>query len=237
MRIVHRVLAVTVALALWGCGAPPPSPPAVRSTDPALEARRAVERRDWRAAAPLLRRAVFLNTKDLALHYDLAICASYLGLRDEAIREFQWVVANAPAGSPEVEAASSWLREAGILPSRIAANQEPGFNNVEGDSTVRGQVTWWSPRVKPKPGRSMQLHLIGVPQSHTKDQHYTVRTDEQGRFEFKDVLAGTYRLTNATAGDPIWRLKVDLAPKQRVEVNLNPDNSVKLRDDFPESSG
>jgi len=180
---------------------------------------------------------VLLSPTDLTLHYDLAVCASYLGLRNEAIREFRWVLANAQTGAPEREAATSWLREAGVLPSRVAANEEPGSKNIAGDATVRGQVIWWSPPMKAKPGRRMQLHLIGVSLSATKDQHHTVSTDEQGRFEFKDVLPGTYRLTNTIAGDPRWRLKIELAPKQRLEVNLNPDNSVKIRDDFPESSG
>ena len=56
----------------------------------------------------------------------------------------------------------------------------------------------------------------------------------EGRFEFKNVPAGTYKLTNRIAGEPLWRLKVDVADGQTASVDLTPQNSLRVRDDFPD---
>jgi hypothetical protein len=40
-------------------------------------------------------------------------------------------------------------------------------------------------------------------------------------------------LTNRLAGQPIWRLRVELKPAEEKQLDLNPGNSVTVRDDFP----
>src|SRR5439155_16991978 len=50
--------------------------------------------RSWAVAAGHLRTALQLNPKSLVLHYNLAICAIWLDLKDEAIHEFEWVMAH-----------------------------------------------------------------------------------------------------------------------------------------------
>src|SRR5262249_61587581 len=72
-------------------------------------ARAAMASRDWAAAASLFRQAIAKTPDDVALHYDLAICASYLDLRDEATREFQWVLVHGAAGSEETQVPRRWL--------------------------------------------------------------------------------------------------------------------------------
>ncbi len=83
--------------------------------------------------------------------------------------------------------------------------------------------------------KRMQLFLVGQPNSPTKLEHYTLRTDEEGNFKFPNVVPGPYKLTNRVAGRPTWRLRVDLKSSEVKVLELTPDNSVDSRDDFPES--
>ncbi len=41
-------------------------------------------------------------------------------------------------------------------------------------------------------------------------------------------------LTNRLAGQPIWRLRVELKPAEEKQLELNPGNGVAMRDDFPQ---
>ncbi|HEX9418560.1 MAG TPA: carboxypeptidase-like regulatory domain-containing protein, partial [Methylomirabilota bacterium] len=63
---------------------------------------------------------------------------------------------------------------------------------------------------------------------------YDLRTDEDGSFKFPNVPPGTYLLTNRLSGRPIWRLRVELKPAEEKQLDLNPGNSVAVRDDFPQ---
>jgi hypothetical protein len=80
----------------------------------------------------------------------------------------------------------------------------------------------------------MQLHLYGVANTATKDQRYSVRTDEEGRYEFKRIVAGPYKLTNRVAGRPNWRVRVEVESGRDTAFDLHPGNSMNVRDDFPE---
>jgi hypothetical protein len=50
-----------------------------------------------------------------------------------------------------------------------------------------------------------------------------------------NLLAGSYKLTNRIAGQPIWRFRVELKPGEQKQLELTPANSTATRDDFPES--
>jgi hypothetical protein len=207
---------------------------------PAEAARSAMASRDWAAAAALFRQAIGKTPDDAALHYDLAICASYLDLHDEAAREFQWVLAHAVAGSEEAQVARRWLADAaGVAASPATTEQAaPAVDPNDpkaGDATVRGIVRWAEPGQKTdQPLNRKLLHLIGLKNTPTQGQRYNVRSDENGRYEFANVVAGPYKLTDAIAGEPMWRLKISVPKAQETAVDLDTQNSAKVRDDFPE---
>ena len=98
---------------------------------------------------------------------------------------------------------------------------------------MRGQVSWNEGEPPVKLTR-LQLFLKGVDKTPTKDVHLVLRTDDDGRFEFKNVPAGTYKLTNRIAGDPLWRVKVSVGEGQTASVDLTPQNTVRAHDDFPD---
>jgi len=88
---------------------------------------------------------------------------------------------------------------------------------------------------KPEPMPRLQLFLKGQRGSPTEDERYNLRTDADGNFRFPNIPPGPYMLTNRLAGQPIWRLRVELKPAEEKQLNLNPGNSVAVRDDFPEA--
>lgn len=231
-------------LALAGCQSPPPPPPAAPSSsapvsDVAAQARAAAARSDWQAAAPLFRQAIVLKPNDYKLHYELGVVATYLEARDEAVREFRWVVANAPPGTPEYKGAKGWLAEnAGATASTPGAvTPAPAdIPHVErvGDAGLYGQVTWMAASGGPHSTKRMQVHLTGVPGSPSEEQRYTVRTDDEGKYEFRRIVAGSYKLADRVAGKPTWRLRVEVEPGRDTALDLNPANSATVRDDFPE---
>jgi hypothetical protein len=77
----------------------------------------------------------------------------------------------------------------------------------------------------------MQLILKEYPSA---SNYFRLRTDEQGYFRFENVPPGVYQLTERVAGPPIWRLRVEVKAGQDVALDLGPENSTKVRDDFPE---
>jgi hypothetical protein len=229
-------------LALAGCQSPPPPATPSSSTAPsvdfAAEARAAAARQDWKAAAPLFRQAIAASPTDYKLHYELGVVGTYLDARDEAAREFRWVVSNAPPESAESRAARQWLAENGGSTGAVAAvTPAPAdIPHVErvGDAGLYGQVAWTAGAGGPHATRRMQVHLTGVPGTPSQDQRYTVRTDDDGKYEFRRIVAGSYKLADRVAGKPTWRLRVEVEPGRDTALDLNPTNSVSVRDDFPE---
>jgi hypothetical protein len=207
---------------------------------PAEAARSAMASRDWVAAAPLFRQAIAKSPDDIALHYDLAICASYLDLRDEAAREFQWVLVHAAIGSEEAQVARRWLADAGgVAASPVTSNQPAPVSDPNdprtGDGSVHGVVRWAEPgERREQPLNRKLLHLVGLKNTPTHGLRYNVRSDENGRYEFTNIVAGPYKLTDAIAGEPMWRLKITVSKAQEAAVDLDTQNSAKVRDDFPE---
>jgi tetratricopeptide repeat protein len=239
---MKRVLAVVAFLGLApGCSGPPAAPPApaVAAPDPAGEAIAAADRGDWARALPLLRHALSRDPSSLKLHYYLAIAATHAGLRDEAIAEFQWILARVAPELPEAREARRWLTEAGVLPaepktaSRAADDEatSPAANEPARDSGLSGQVLWANGESTAR----VQPFLKGAPETPLAGLQWVRRTDEGGRFEFKGVPAGTYMVTDRVAGEPLWRLRIKLAPGETTTLELGEANSAKVRDDFPDS--
>jgi hypothetical protein len=201
----------------------------------AVEAVKAFERSDWVRAARLLREAIVHQPANVTLHYYLAISATHLQLRDEAVREFQWVLLNAPANSAEAVAAKEWLMAAGVLGAvpATAAAPEPPADTTGPAGALRGQVVW-NEAEDPISVSRLQLFLKGLPDTPTHDQYYVLRTENDGHFQFRKVMPGSYKLTNRIAGKPHWRLRVTVPEGEPTTIDLTPQNSTRTRDDFPQ---
>jgi hypothetical protein len=203
--------------------------------DHVAEARKAMAAQQWAVAAEHLRAALQEDARSLYLHYSLAICATWLDLKDEATREFDWVVANAPAESEEAKTARRWLA-ANRGGTRAAAPEPARDDPSVGDSGIHGIVTWSEPGQGSLPQRRQQLVLAGLRDTATKGLVYVRRANSEGRYEFKRIPAGPYKLTgDAPAGPTRWRLKVELKPGDDLALDLTSENSVSLRDDFPQT--
>ena len=232
-------LVLAVVLGLAGCGGSPSAPePSAGGVDPVALAHQAFDRDDCAAAAPLFRTLVGRNPENLEFHFKLGVCTSQLSLIDETVREFQWVLAHAPDGSAEADTAREWLTKAGHLSDATASASDGSSeaNEREGDSGVSGVVTWAEPGAEPQPRQRMQVHLIALPGQEIAEQRFTVRTDQDGRYSFKRVPAGSYKVTNSVGGTPQWRLQLKLEAGRETTLDLNTGNSVSVRDDFPASS-
>lgn len=233
--------ALTLVLAVSACqDSPAPQKPRVQEQDPVALARQAFEGKDWAAAAPLFRTAIGRNTESLELHYKLAISASYLSLVDEAMTEFEWVVAHAVPASEEARIAREWLAAAGPRREGTTTSAAPGgaresiADSRVGETGISGTVTWAESGNRPEVKQRMQVHLIALPGQQTvEEQRFTVRTDENGHYAFTKIPPGDYKLTNTVAGPPLWRLRVTIAPGRETSLDLNNANSLNVRDDFP----
>ena len=232
---MRRLLSgILLTLALGACGSPAPTP--TGEYDVAAEAMKAFEKADWVSAGRLLREAIVKRPMELRLHYSLGVTDTHLDLRDEAIREFRWVLANAP-GTPEAQAARNWLLAAGALTTETTASsgsETAPPDPDRGSSILRGQVSWNDGEPPMKLSR-LQIYLKGLRDTPNQDFQMVLRTDEEGRFEFKNVPAGTYQLTNRIAGEPLWRLRVQVEQGQTSSLDLTPQNSLRARDDFPDA--
>jgi tetratricopeptide (TPR) repeat protein len=223
-----------LALGLGACQSPPAAPPKAAADSAALAAE-ALDKGDYAKAAALYRQALQTQPENLPLHYGLAVAASYLNLKDEASREFKWVLERGEAGSAEVEAARRWLVSIGAIPrpSQAVADREEE-ERQPGVAGLEGRALFAEGSQPPQPMRRMQLFLMGQPDSPTREARYVLRTDEEGRFKFPSIVPGSYKLTNKIAGLPTWRLRVELKPSQDMVLELTPANSVSVRDDFPD---
>ena len=98
-----------------------------------VQAREAMDRRDYAAAVPLLRDALARHPTDLEVHYHLGVSTSHLDQVDEARREFEWVVAHGEPDAPEVQIAREWL--ASRTPATVSAPSVPSA--TEGGRAAR----------------------------------------------------------------------------------------------------
>lgn len=237
MRRRLALVAIGLLVALGACQRAPktPAPTPTPVVDHREAARTAIAMQNWAVAAAYLRAALQKDPDSLFLHYSLAICATWLDLQDEAVREFEWVVAHAPAQSEESKTASPWLAGKKRPTQSTAAALAVGDPNV-GDSGIHGMLMWAEPGQSPTPQSRLQLFLIGLRGTPTKELQYVLRSDREGHYEFKRIVAGSYRLTDAIAVRPKWRLNVTLQPGQDLTLDLTPQNGAGVRDDFPEGA-
>ena len=215
-----------------------PSVPATAEVDDAAEGHKAFDRQDWATAATHYRLAIQKAPATLLLHYRLAIAASWLDRRDEATTEFEWVVANATAGTEEARVARDWLAAArNRALARTETSSEPAAkDDWAGDSGVHGRVVW-NEGQGAEPLKRYQIHLYALgDDGKSKGISFRVRTDRDGNYRFEKIPPGTYKMTDNNVGDPKWRLKVELKQGEDAVIDLGPDNSVKTRDDFPKST-
>jgi hypothetical protein len=236
MRDGLRAPIVMLAGALIACQSPVPSAPVAARPyrDVAAAAMQAVAARDCGQAVPLLREAITGDLQSLTLHYNLAVCLTYLGSLEDAEREFRWVVANASAGAEEARMARDWLQQAGS--TTAAADQTAAPESPKGNSRLSGQAMWADPGEKLAPFK-LRLYLIGLPDTPTRGRFYQALPNADGRFEFNEIPAGAYKLTDRPGGRTLWRLRVTLPPAGEMTQNLGLENSVLSRDDFSDSSG
>jgi tetratricopeptide (TPR) repeat protein len=231
------VIALLGFFALGGaaCQSQTSTPPAHVDAGPAARAGAAMEAGRYAEAVDLFREALAHSPASVALRYGLAVALSYTD-RGAAIREFQWVMANAQPGSQEGVESQAWLARAGALPSvPPVSSQSAEPERQAGNAVLVGRALFAEAGAKPEPMRRLQLFLKGQPDSPTREERYVLRTDEDGNFRFPNVPPGQYMLTNRLAGQPIWRLRVELKPAEEQQLELNPGNSVAARDDFPQA--
>jgi len=227
------VLLGLLVLAGAACQSPTAPPPARVELDAAGRAAAALEAGRYAEAVGLFREALAPAPANVALRYGLAVALSYTD-RGAAIREFQWVMVNARPGSQEQAEAQAWLSRAGALPAAPATSSESAEPERRGGRAVlRGRALFADAGAQPEPMPRLQLFLVGEPGSPTKDARYNLRTSEDGSFKFPNVPAGSYMLTNRLAGQPIWRLRVELKSAEEKQLDLNSGNSVTVRDDYP----
>jgi hypothetical protein len=240
MRAAALALLGVVLLTSACQRAPAQAPRASEAVDHAEEGRKALARQDWSGAASHFRIALGTRSGELGLHFGLAIATSWLDLREEATREFQWVLANAPAGSEEARVAREWLGAGGDA-RRTAGGSAPQnvpdpTDETVGDSGVHGQVIGDDGQGA-GPLKRFQVHLYALgADGKSKGMSFHVRTDQDGLYKFPHIPPGTYKLTDNNVGTPQWRLRVEVKEGEDAVVDLTPRNSLRVRDDFPKSS-
>lgn len=228
---------IVLSILLAACQAPSQPPRPTSSEEPAMLAARALAAGRYADAAQLYREALGGDSGKMELHYGLAVASSYLDRRDDAIREFRWVLRYGPPRAAEVEASRQWLTRAGALPPAAYAATNPSRPEKErtaGNASLEGHAVFGEGGQSPQPMERLQLFLVGQPNSPTQRERYNLRTDAYGNFKFPDVVPGPYKLTNRVAGRPIWRLRVELKPSEVKVLELTPANSLASVDDFPE---
>jgi tetratricopeptide repeat protein len=230
-----RILALLGFLVgvLTACQGPVPTPPPRTEEKADVRATAALEAHRYQEAADLFRRALDKAPESVPLRYGLAVSLSYLD-RGAAGREFQWVMEKAQAGSPEATESRQWLARAGLLPEAAPAlNGFSRFERQADNAALVGRALSVEKSPQPEPMRRLQLFLVGQPNSPTKEERYNLRTGEDGSFKFPNVVPGPYMLTNRVAGQPTWRLRVELKPAEEKHLDLTSGNSAAVRDDFP----
>lgn len=235
MTSLQSYVLIALLALLAACQAPPRPVQSSAPEDPTRLAAHALAGGRYTDALELYRQALSEAPGKVSLHYGVGVASSYLDRRDDAVREFRWVVQYGPQNAPEVAAARQWLIRAGALPSTSLGTPAPSRSGAErqaGNGSLEGRAIFAEAGQAPKPMARLQLFL--VPESPTQEDRYHLRTDENGNFKFPNVIPGPYKLVDRVAGQPIWRLRVELKPSDAKVLELTPANSLAMQDDFPE---
>ena len=231
----HQAYVLIGLLVLAGCQSPSRPVQSSAVEDGAVLAAQALAGGRYPDAVELYRQAVAEAPGKVALHYGLGVASSHLDRRDDAVREFRWVVRYGPQTAPEVAAARQWLIKVGALPFPTLQTPAPSRSGEErqaGNASLEGRAVFAAAGQTPKPMARLQLFL--VPENQNLKERYHLRTDEEGKFKFPDVVPGSYKLIDRVAGEPMWRLRVELKASEARVLELTPANGLAMRDDFPE---
>jgi len=236
MTHLTSYLLIALFALLAACQAPPRPVQSSAPEDSTRLAGRALAAGRYADALELYRQALSEAPGKVGLHYGAGVASSYLDRRDDAVREFRWVVQYGPQTAPEVAAARQWLARAGALPTTslhtAPAPSRSGEERQPGNASLEGRAIFGEAGQAPKPMARLQLFL--VPEGSTEKERYHLRTDEEGNFKFPNVAPGSYKLIDRVAGQPIWRLRVEVKPSETKALELTPANSLAVQDDFPE---
>ena len=235
MTLPKAYVLIGLLALLVGCQSPSRPVQSSAPEDGAAMAARALAGGRYADALELYRQALADAPGKVGLHYGLGVASSHLDRRDDAVREFRWVVQYGPQTAPEVAAARQWLIRAGALPSTSLDTSAPSRSREErqaGNASLEGRAVFAEAGQVPKPMARLQLFM--APESPTQKEYYNLRTDQEGNFKFPDVIPGPYKLIDRVAGQPIWRLRVEFKPSETKALELTPANSLAMQDDFPE---
>lgn len=116
----------------------------------------------------------------------------------------------------------------------VTSATESPWGEHTGTARLRGTLSWDGPE-SPAPAHRPQLSLRGFRGTATDGIDYRVRTNEQGEFVFDRIKGGEYMLRDIVLGGPHWRLRVDIKDGEDLTLDLALDNSIKVRDDFPQA--
>ena len=120
------------------------------------------------------------------------------------------------------------------LAKLTAYTKEKPWGENTGSGSLRGTMTWAEGGAPPAPLARRPLMLKSLTGEPTEKVRYLVRTGDQGEFQFDRIRGGDYKLSDDSAAGFHWRLRVTIGEGQDLTLNLGPDNSVKVRDDFPQ---
>jgi hypothetical protein len=143
--------------------------------------------------------------------------------------------APARTASPETPAAPAPATSRATPDGQPTSATESPWGEHTGTARVRGTLSWEGGPESPSPAHRPQLSLRGLLGTATQDIDYRVRTNEQGEFVFDRIKGGEYMLRDVVLAGPHWRLRVDVKDGEDLTLDLSLDNSMKVRDDFPQA--
>lgn len=142
--------------------------------------------------------------------------------------------AAAPPAAPPAPAASVPRSTVETAAERSSAytRQHP-WGDDTGTSRLSGTTTWAEGAEPPAPLYQPALFLRGVKGTPSEGRYYRIRANDKGEYVFDRILGGEYELSdNLTAGFH-WRLRVNVPDGGEMTLDLTPDNSIRVHDDFP----
>lgn len=144
--ILALLTVVTIATATAGCqprrktARENTAPPAIGVEQLKADGVAHLEAGRYRNALRALVEALSRSPEDVTLHYLVGVTFSHLQRKDDAIIAFRWVVEHGRPGSKEVQGASQWLAEYGMLPTTTAAASTDEEESVVG--VMEGRTEW-----------------------------------------------------------------------------------------------